>query len=144
MSWSRPTKGDRMSDQVQGEGLPNLQHGQLSYLQIPALEVSRSAEFYELVFGWRIERRYPSFEAPSLIGQWVDDRPPAPDAGPLLWIHVEDIEQALRTTVDAGGEILEQPSPDGPARILATIRDPAGTRSAWCSTRTERYASSCG
>ena len=96
-----------MSDE-QDEGLPNLEHGQLSYLQIPALELGRSAEFYELVFGWR------------------NDRPPAPDAGPLLWIHVDDIERALRTTVDAGGEVLEQPTPDGPVRILATIRDPAG------------------
>ena len=114
-----------MSDE-QDEGLPNLEHGQLSYLQIPALELGRSAEFYELVFGWRIERPYASFEAPQMIGQWVDDRPPAPDAGPLLWIHVDDIERALRTTVDAGGEVLEQPTPDGPVRVLATIRDPAG------------------
>ena len=74
-------EGDRMSDEAQGEGLPNLEHGQLSYLQIPALDVGRSAEFYERVFGWRIERPYPSFEAPQLIGQWVDDRPAAPDAG---------------------------------------------------------------
>jgi uncharacterized protein len=116
-----------VSEEARDEGLPNLRHGQLSYLQIPALEVGRSAEFYELVFGWRIERPYPSFEAPQLIGQWVDDRPPAPEnAGPLLWIHVDDIEQALRKTVDAGGEVIERPSADGPARILATIRDPAG------------------
>ena len=116
-----------MSDEPRGEGLPNLQHGQVSYLQIPALDISRSAEFYERVFGWRIERPYPSFEAPQLIGQWSDDRPPAPeDAGPLLWIHVDDIERALEKTRAAGGEVIESPTPDGPARILATIRDPAG------------------
>jgi predicted enzyme related to lactoylglutathione lyase len=115
-----------MSDEPQDEGLPSPQHGQLSYLQIPALDVWRSAEFYELVFGWRVEQPYPSFEAPQLIGQWVDDRPPAPEAGPLLWIYVDDVEGALRKTVDAGGDVLEQPSNDGPSRILATIRDPAG------------------
>ena len=115
-----------MSDEPRGEGLGHLEQGQLAYLQIPALEVWRSAEFYEAVFGWHVERPYPSFEAPKLIGQWVDDRPPAPEAGPLLWLHVDDIERALERAIDAGGEILEQPSADGPNRILATIRDPAG------------------
>ena len=115
-----------MSDEPQAEGLPDVQHGQLSYLQIPAADVWRSAEFYETVFGWRIERPHPSFEAPALIGQWVDDRPSAPDAGPVLWIQVDDMKQALEKTRGAGGEILEPPSADGPTRILATIRDPAG------------------
>jgi predicted enzyme related to lactoylglutathione lyase len=114
-----------LSDEPQ-ESRPDMRHGQLSYLQIPASDVWRSAEFYESVFGWRIERPYPSFEAPALIGQWVDDRPPAPDAGPILWIHVDDMEQALERTTTSGGEILEPPSADGPTRILATIRDPAG------------------
>ena len=41
-----------------------------------------------------------------------------------MWLHVDDIE-ALRKAVDAGGEVLEQPSNDGPSRVLATIRDPA-------------------
>ena len=114
-----------MEDEPQ-EGLPDLRHGQLSYLQIPATDVWRSAEFYEAVFGWRLERPYPSFEAPMLIGQWVDDRPPAPDAGPLVWIHVDDIERAVERALQAGGEILEPPAADGATRILATIRDPAG------------------
>ena len=109
-----------MSDEPQAEGVPDLEHGQLAYLQIPALEVWRSAEVYEAVFGWCVERPYPSFEAPKLIGQWVDDRPP------VLWIHVDDLGRALARTIEAGGEILELPSADGPTRILATIRDPAG------------------
>jgi len=54
-----------------------LAHGQICYLQIPALDLMKSAEFYEKVFGWKIERPYPSFEAPGLIGQWIADRPPA-------------------------------------------------------------------
>lgn len=115
-----------MSDEPRPEGLPDLEHGRLSYLQIPALDVERSAAFYEAMFGWRIEHPHPSFEAPALIGQWVEDRPPASDAGPLLWIHVDDIEQALERTTRTGGDIIEPPSADGPTRILAIIRDPAG------------------
>lgn len=62
------------------------EHGRLCYLQIPALDAMRSAVFYETVFGWRIERPYPSFEAPGLIGQWIEDRAPTQDLGPLLWL----------------------------------------------------------
>jgi predicted enzyme related to lactoylglutathione lyase len=102
-----------------------LAHGAICYLQIPALELMKSAEFYEKIFGWRIERPYPSFEAPGLIGQWVSDRPPAADAGLLAWINVDHIDVTLESIRASGGEVLEAPTPDGP-RWLATFRDPAG------------------
>jgi predicted enzyme related to lactoylglutathione lyase len=102
-----------------------LAHGQVCYLQIPALDVEKSAVFYEKVFGWRIERPHASFEAPGIIGQWVTDRPPAPDAGLLAWISVARIEATIEAVRASGGEVVAPPSPDGP-RVLATIRDPAG------------------
>ncbi len=102
------------------------EHGQLCYLQIPALDVSGSAEFYRAVFGWEVEPPGSGFTAPGLIGQWVIDRPPVADAGALGWIHVEDIDRALRAAAAAGAEVVSQPEPDGPVRMLATIRDPAG------------------
>lgn len=101
-------------------------HGQVSYLQIPATDLMESASFYETIFGWRIERPHPSFEAPGLIGQWVDDRPVAADAGLLVWIDVDHIDQTLDLVHANGGEVLEPPFADGPVRWLATIRDPAG------------------
>ncbi len=100
-------------------------HGQACYLQIPALDLMKSAEFYEKVFGWRIERPHPSFEAPGLIGQWVNDRPPATEAGLLVWINVDGIDGVLESVRAGGGAVLTPPSPDGP-RWLATIRDPGG------------------
>jgi predicted enzyme related to lactoylglutathione lyase len=100
-------------------------HGQLCYLQIPALNLIESAAFYEKIFGWKIERPYPSFEAPGLIGQWVTDRPPAAAGGLLAWINVDRIDDILEAVRSSGGEVVEPPSPDGP-RWLATIRDPAG------------------
>jgi hypothetical protein len=60
-----------------------LLHGQLSSLQIPALKVALSSEFYAAVLGWDIEHPHPRFVAPGLIGQWVTDRAPARDAGVL-------------------------------------------------------------
>jgi predicted enzyme related to lactoylglutathione lyase len=118
---------DPMADGEPGaQDVPHFAHGQLTYLQIPAADPMRSAAFYEAVFGWRIERPYASFEAPGILGQWVDDREPAPDAGPMLWITVDDVERALAAVGARGGETLAPPAPDGPSRILATIRDPGG------------------
>ena len=35
---------------------PTFAPGKISYIQIPALDVERSAVFYETVFGWNIRR----------------------------------------------------------------------------------------
>ena len=101
-------------------------HGQLAYLQVPAIDVTQSAAFYGRVFGWHVEPPSPSFEVPGLIGQWVGDRQAAPDAGLLAWIQVDHIDDALDLVRTNGGEVLDGPSPDGSERWLATIRDPGG------------------
>ena len=105
----------------------SIEHGQLTYLQIPAVDPQASARFYARVFGWKLEQGHPSsFEAPGMLfGQWVTGRPVAPDGGPLLWIAVRNIVDGLREIGAAGGQVLEGPSPDGP-RLIATFRDPAG------------------
>ena len=113
------------NDEADAARVSDMRDGQICYLQIPALDLMTSAEFYEKVFGWRIERPYPSFESPGLIGQWVTDRAPAPNAGPLIWINVSRIDDTLESVRTSDGEVIEPPSPDGP-RWLATIRDPAG------------------
>ncbi len=92
-------------------------------MQIPALDMMKSAAFYEKIFGWQIERPY--LEAPGLIDQWVDDRPTAADAGLLAWINVDRIDETLDLVRANGCEILEATSADGP-RWIATIRDPGG------------------
>jgi predicted enzyme related to lactoylglutathione lyase len=112
-------------DEASDQSLRPVQ-GQLSYLQIPAKDVQRSAEFYARVFGWLIEHPHPGFDAPGLIGQWVTDRPPARDAGMLPWLHVDNMDQAMKLVRAHGGQVLEFPTPDGPERLLATVRDPGG------------------
>lgn len=102
-----------------------LQPGQLCYLQIPALDVTTSARFYERLFGWELDPPDSGFEAPGLIGQWITDRPAAPDAGPVGWIHVPDVRRTLNEAEAAGGTVRDSPMPDGP-RLLASFTDPAG------------------
>jgi len=103
-----------------------LAHGQVCYLQLPAADRNRAATFYRAVFGWQTEAHHPDFEAPGLIGQWVEGRPPARDAGPVIWLAVADMDETLKQVIRHAGQILEPPAPDGPTRILATIADPEG------------------
>jgi len=109
----------------QSTSIPGLAHGQLCYLQIPATDVLASARFYERVFGWQVDPPDSGFEAPSLIGQWITDRPASPDAGPVGWILVADIRRTLRAAEQAGAILRDGPKPDGP-RWLASFSDPAG------------------
>lgn len=105
---------------------PRLTHGQVCYLQLPAADRHRAAAFYQAVFGWETGTHYPDFEAPGLIGEWAEGRLPATGNGPVIWIHVTDIEETIGKVTQHGGEILEPPAPDGPTRTLATIADPEG------------------
>jgi uncharacterized protein len=114
---SHPSEPDRVA---------RLVHGQPCYLQLPAIDALRAAAFYQAVFGWEIEEHAPDFVAPGIIGQWVEGRPPAHDAGPMLWLQVADMDETLEQVAAHGGQILESPSPDGPTRTLATITDPEG------------------
>jgi predicted enzyme related to lactoylglutathione lyase len=63
-----------------------------------------------------------------LFGQWVEDRAPAPDARPLPWLHVDDMDAPLELVCAHGGEVLDEPTPDGQTRTLATVGDPGGNR----------------
>lgn len=101
-------------------------HGQLGYLQIPARDLAASGAFYAAVLGWDADP--PGFTAPGLIGQWVTDRPPAPDAGPLLWVCVDALGTALRRVAEHGGTLVTAPVLDGGERWLAEVTDPAGNR----------------
>ena len=120
-------EGSRMTQEdAEAARARSLVHGQVCYLQMPAVDSIRSAAFYQAVFGWQTDHPYQDFVSPGLIGQWVQGRPPAPDAGPMIWIHVADLDETLERVVTHGGEIIDPPSPDGPTRTLATILDPEG------------------
>lgn len=46
-----------MSATGENDQHPTFGNGKICYVEIPALNVNRSASFYERVFGWRIRRR---------------------------------------------------------------------------------------
>jgi hypothetical protein len=65
---------------------PTIAPGKISYIQIPALDVDRSAAFYETVFRWNI-RRWGDGEVAfddtvgEVSGTWITGRPPCRSPG---------------------------------------------------------------
>ena len=113
------------------EGSPAGPHpvqGQVVYLQLPAVDIAASAAFYEAVFGWSVDGDRGRFEAPGIIGEWTTDRPPATDAGPVVWILAEQLWPVLERIADHGGRVAGPPQPDNGERYLVECDDPAGNR----------------
>jgi uncharacterized protein len=105
-------------------------HGKVSYLEIPAIDLERSAAFYEAVFGWNIERRDASNFAFSdgtgeIIGRWLSGRAISRQSGILPYVYVNDVDEALQAAAGLGGETVQEPYPEGNLRV-ARLRDPAG------------------
>ncbi len=109
---------------------PTMAHGKICYLEIPAVDVARSSEFYGRVFGWKIRRRGDGTTAFDdgvfeVSGAFVTGRPPSRDAGLLLYVMVEDAAAAVKAIESNGGQIVQPIHPDAP-EIVARFRDPAG------------------
>ena len=104
--------------------------GALSYLEIAALDVWKSASFYREVVGWTIidaDSSTPKFMDPGkqLLGRFVKSRAIAPEAGLLPFIYVDRIERAIASVELHGGTVVESPYREGTLWI-AKVRDPAG------------------
>lgn len=109
---------------------PTLSNGKICYIEIPALDVSRSADFYTAVFGWQTRRRgdgHTAFDdsVGEVSGTWVTGRPPSPDVGLLLYIMVDSVASTLDAVIAHGGKIAQPIGADAP-EVTARFWDPAG------------------
>jgi uncharacterized glyoxalase superfamily protein PhnB len=109
---------------------PTLATGKICYIEIPATDVERSAEFYSKAFGWSLRRRGDGEIAfddtvNEVSGTWVHDRPPSTQPGLMIHIMVADALAAVEAVLAAGGEIVQHVDPDAREQ-LARFRDPAG------------------
>jgi predicted enzyme related to lactoylglutathione lyase len=109
---------------------PTSRNGKICYVELPAVDVERSAAFYSDVFGWRIRQRGDGSTAfddttGQVSGAWVTGRPPAGDPGLLVYVMVDSVAETVDTVVAHGGEIVQPPGADAP-EITARFRDPAG------------------
>jgi predicted enzyme related to lactoylglutathione lyase len=109
---------------------PTFANGKICYLEIPAIDVRRSAAFYQAVAGWQIRERGDGRLAfddgvGEVSGTWVVGRPPSSEPGLLVYIMVDDVASTLDLVIANGGEIVQPIGMDAP-EITARFRDPAG------------------
>jgi predicted enzyme related to lactoylglutathione lyase len=109
---------------------PTLGNGKICYVEMPALDVQRSAEFYEKVFGWGTRKRGDGAIAfddavGQVSGTWVTGRPPATTPGLLIYIMVDSVAATIDVITAHGAEIVQPIGADAP-EITARFRDPGG------------------
>lgn len=109
---------------------PTLSNGKICYIEIPAIDIDRSANFYSSVFGWQLRQRgdgHTAFDDTTgqVSGTWVVGRPPASVPGLLVYIMVDSVSATLDVVIAHGGELVQAIGADAP-EITARFRDPAG------------------
>jgi len=109
---------------------PTLVNGKICYIEMPATEVARSADFYKKVFGWNIRQRgdgHTAFDDTTgeVSGAWVLGRPPSGKPGLLFYVMVDSVATTVDAVVAHGGEIAQPIGADAP-EITARFRDPGG------------------
>lgn len=108
---------------------PTFGHGKVCYLDIPALDIATSAEFYRKVFGWQSRRRDDGslgFDdgVGQVSGSWSVGRPPSVP-GIVISIMVDDAATTCEAIVAEGCEIVQPIGAEAP-EITAHFRDPGG------------------
>ena|SRR5919198_231438 len=109
---------------------PTRANGKVCYIEIPAVDIHRSADFYAKVFGWQIRKRgdgHTAFDDTTgeVSGTWVIGRKAWSEPGLLLYIMVDSVEETLDAILDQGGELVQPIGMDAP-EVTARFRDPGG------------------
>jgi predicted enzyme related to lactoylglutathione lyase len=110
--------------------MPNYANGKICYIEMPATDIARSADFYKKVFGWNIRKRGDGSTAfddgvGEVSGTWVLGRPPSTTPGLLIYVMVDSAEATVKAVIANGGEIVQPIGADAP-EITARFRDPGG------------------
>jgi len=109
---------------------PSLTNGKICYIEIPAVDIARSADFYAKVFGWRLRQRgdgHTAFDDATgqVSGTWVTGRKASAEPGLLVYIMVDSVAATVDAVIAQGGEIVQPIGGDAP-EITARFRDPGG------------------
>jgi predicted enzyme related to lactoylglutathione lyase len=109
---------------------PTFGNGKICYIEIPATDIQRSADFYKAVFGWQTRRRDDGSVAfddgvGEVSGTWVLGRKAATEVRLLVHIMVDDAGATIDAISANGGKIVQPIGKDAP-EITARFSDPAG------------------
>ena len=102
-------------------------NGKICYIELPASDIKRSADFYSSVFGWSILTRGDGSTAfddgVEVSGTWVSGRKPYDGSALTIYVMVKSVAETCAAIVAKGGEILDRH--DG-RDVIARFRDPEG------------------
>jgi predicted enzyme related to lactoylglutathione lyase len=112
------------------EERPKWRTGKICYIEIPAVDVACSAEFYQQAFGWKMRQRgdgSTSFDdtVGAVSGTFITGRPPATEPGFAIYIMVADARATVAAVQAAGGEVVRPVDPAA-GEVFAWFKDPAG------------------
>ena len=109
---------------------PTIRNGKICYIEMPSIDIERSASFYKTVFGWTVRKRGDGATAfddtvNEVSGAWVLNRKPMKEVGLLFYIMVDSVEQTIEKIEANGCKIVQPIGMDAP-EITARFSDPAG------------------
>src|SRR6266699_4174558 len=99
----RPIEKERRRGMTIPPPSPNYRTGKICYIEIPAIDISQSAQFYQRAFGWQIRQRNDGSTAfddtiGEVSGTWVPGRPPSHVPGLLVYIMVASAATDRKST----------------------------------------------
>ena len=109
---------------------PALPNGKICYVELPAIDIEKSAEFYKNVFGWNIRTGSNGSVAfddgiGEVSGTWVTGRKAATEQGLLLSIMVDSVDETVEILETSGSSIVNRFN-IGDDQFIAWFTDPAG------------------
>jgi len=112
---------------------PTFANGKICYIEMPATDISRSAEFYQQVFGWKIRKRGDGSTAfddgvGEVSGTWLLGRPSSPKPGLLIYIMVDSVAATCDAIIAAAARLSSQS-----ARMRRRSRRDSAIQVAMCS-----------
>ncbi len=104
-------------------------NGKICYVELPARDAERSAEFYRSIFGWTIRDRGDgvlAFDSNGDVSGVFDvEKAAVEDPGLIVSIMCEDIEATIALIAGYGCQIV-RPLGFHPSEKVAHFRDPGG------------------
>src|SRR6266513_3126343 len=99
--------------------MPTYGNGKICYIEMPATDIQRSADFYRDVFGWQSRQRGDGSTAfddgvGEVSGTWKLGRPASSTPGLLIYIMVDSVAETVDSVIAHGGEIVQPIGVDAP------------------------------
>ncbi|MDO3628460.1 VOC family protein [Mucilaginibacter sp. BT774] len=105
-------------------------NGKICYVEIPADDIPKSANFYEAVFGWPIRSDNHGNAAFDdgvgvVSGMWTNQYKPSTEPGLMVYVMMDSVEETIDAVIANGGKIVQPIGMDAP-EITARFSDPFG------------------